>query len=281
MTLAHVVPQSVTIAGSAGTLIGITWRPATPLASPAAVLCVPPFGEELNKCRRMLALACRSVAQRGLTALLLDLYGTGDSAGDFGEARWEIWLDDLERGFDFLRRQGARRIHLLAVRAGALLASEFVARCPSDLASLVFWQPVTAGSQHVTQLLRMRIAANLGEGRDGTVTVDALRAEFKTHGTIEIGGYSISAALYERLNSAALERAELPDHLTVQWFEVVQAPSQSLSPASARLLERWAARGVRARTSALAGDPFWSTAEITTVPALVDATAIAVTQAIA
>ena len=72
------------------------------LHSPAAahrpqyrVLVVPPFAEELNKCRRMLALTTRQLSMQGCDVLWPDLYGTGDSAGEFGDAVWADWVADL------------------------------------------------------------------------------------------------------------------------------------------------------------------------------------------
>ena len=47
----------------------------------AGVLIVAPMGEEMNKCRRMMALAARALQAAGLGALYIDCYGTGDSAG--------------------------------------------------------------------------------------------------------------------------------------------------------------------------------------------------------
>ena len=49
------------------------------------VLCVPPFNEEMNRCRSMITLQARALALLGIGTLLLDLHGTGDSAG--GELR--------------------------------------------------------------------------------------------------------------------------------------------------------------------------------------------------
>ena len=53
-----------------------------------AALYVPPFGEEMNKSRRMAALQARALAAAGFGVLQLDLYGCGDSSGEFAEARW-------------------------------------------------------------------------------------------------------------------------------------------------------------------------------------------------
>ena len=96
----------------------------------AAVLIVPPIGEEMNKCRRMLALAARACQAAGITALMIDLHGTGDSAGDFRDGSVSQWRDDLDTSMIHLQRGGARTLHFLAVRSGALLVD--VARLPDS-----------------------------------------------------------------------------------------------------------------------------------------------------
>ncbi len=239
-------------------------------------MCVPPFAEELNKCRRMLALAAHSVAAIGAPALLLDLYGTGDSAGAFGAARWETWLEDLARGLDWLKGRGARRITLLAVRAGSLLAAQIAARRPGEVRAIIFWQPVFAGSQHLTQLLRTKVAANLGEPRDSALTVDALRGAIAAGSGIEVAGYQLSAELATSLNAARLEEVTLPQGLQIDLFEIVASSGLQASPAAAKILNRWTGAGLAVRSAVIVGDPFWSTAEIATVPSLIEATTAAV-----
>jgi len=53
-----------------------------------AVLYLHPFAEEMNKSRRMAALQSRMLAARGIAVLQIDLFGCGDSSGDFGDASW-------------------------------------------------------------------------------------------------------------------------------------------------------------------------------------------------
>ena len=64
-------------------------------ASRGAVVHVPAFAEEMNKSRRMASLQARALAAQGWHVLQLDLLGTGDSEGDFGDATWADWMDDV------------------------------------------------------------------------------------------------------------------------------------------------------------------------------------------
>jgi alpha/beta superfamily hydrolase len=66
---------------------------------------VHPFVEEMNKSRRMAALQSRSLAARGYSVLQIDLFGCGDSSGDFADASWEIWVQDVVLGAQWLSQR--------------------------------------------------------------------------------------------------------------------------------------------------------------------------------
>src|SRR5882672_8203208 len=71
-------------------------EPARPTHSPrGAVLYVHPFAEEMNKSRRMAALQSRALSAAGFAVLQLDLFGCGDSSGEFGDATWDDWVADI------------------------------------------------------------------------------------------------------------------------------------------------------------------------------------------
>ncbi len=74
-----------------------------------AVVYVHPFAEEMNKSRRMAALQSRALAAAGFAVLQIDLLGCGDSSGDFGDASWDEWIDDVLLAVRWLRGQHAMR----------------------------------------------------------------------------------------------------------------------------------------------------------------------------
>jgi len=78
------VRQPLFLPGRRGPLFALWFDPDA--AGDQAILVVPPFAEELNKSRRMLALQGKSLARAGRGLLAVDLHGTGDSAGEFIEA---------------------------------------------------------------------------------------------------------------------------------------------------------------------------------------------------
>src|SRR5437763_1590993 len=87
-----------------------------------AGLDVHPFAEEMNRSRRMAALQARALSALGYGVLQIDLYGCGDSSGDFGDAHWDLWKQDLAAGAAWLRQRLDQPITLWGLRLGALLA---------------------------------------------------------------------------------------------------------------------------------------------------------------
>jgi exosortase A-associated hydrolase 2 len=130
-----------------------------------AAVYVHPFAEEMNKSRRMAALQARALAKAGISVLQIDLLGCGDSAGDFGDATWSMWIDDVVEAVRWLHRRTGFIPLLWGLRSGCLLAHAALAKLPAA-PDLVFWQPVISGKQHLQQFLRLRIAGEL-IGRPG------------------------------------------------------------------------------------------------------------------
>jgi exosortase A-associated hydrolase 2 len=236
-----------------------------------AVLYVHPFGEEMNKTRRMAALQARALAALGYGVLQVDLHGCGDSSGDFAEARWDQWLRDVALGADWLQRELGRPVSLWGLRLGALLALEHAHHAAAGAVErVVLWQPVSAGAQYLTQFLRLRVASDMmGDKKSGGT--DALRAALRAGDALEIGGYELAPELADAIearSAAALAVTGCPVH----WIEVVASPERPLSPASARVTEGWRAAGAEVHTQTVVGQSFWATQEITECTALIDAT---------
>jgi len=241
-----------------------------------AVLYVPPFAEELNRTRRMAALGARRLAAHGHGVLQIDLYGTGDSAGDFADARWDLWKQDLDSGAAWLHARLDGPLTLWGLRLGALLALDHARTTSIPLAPMLLWQPVAAGATYLTQFLRLRTAnAMLGEDAAAQSGTKALRAALQAGETLEIAGYDLTPELAQ-----AIDALPAPDVLTppvpVHWFEVLGAPGQMPAPAAARVRTAWEARGTPLHLHTVTGSPFWATTAVSTCPALLDATVRAI-----
>jgi exosortase A-associated hydrolase 2 len=237
-----------------------------------AVLYVPPFAEELNRTRRMAALGARRLAAHGYGVLQIDLLGTGDSAGDFLDARWDLWKQDLDLGAAWLRARLDAPLTLWGLRLGALLALDFARTAAMPLAPMLLWQPVTSGSTYLTQFLRLRTAnAMLGDDAAAQTGTKALRAALAAGQTLEIAGYDLTPPLARAIDTLPAPDAMAPP-VAAHWFDVLGAPGQAPGPAAARVKAAWEAQGTPLHVHTVTGSPFWATPAVSTCPALLDAT---------
>ena len=253
---------------SAGNRFGLLHTPDREAVG--AVLYVHPLAEEMNRSRRMAALQARALAAAGWVVLQVDLFGCGDSDGDFGDADWQRWLADVDEARDWLRSEARQEPVLWGLRAGCLLAAAAASRAGGRV-ELVLWQPVVSGRQHLTQWLRLNVAGRLLDAsatdRSGT---RELQARFARGESVEIAGYRMAAAL-----AAGLENADLappPTPARIAWLEVASGEDASLAPASSARIDAWRAQGHDASGRAVKGLPFWQTQEIAEVDALIAAT---------
>jgi exosortase A-associated hydrolase 2 len=237
-----------------------------------ALLYVAPFGDEMNRTRNLAARQARALAMLGIGVLQIDVYGCGDSAGEFGDARWPIWQDDLALGHAWLLDKLGCPVGLWGLRLGALLALDYAFRAALPVERLLLWQPVVRGSAYLTQLLRLRLAGALLDGETaGRTGTTQLRAALLGGEPTEIGGYLVAPEL-----GAAIDRADAsavpPVKIPVDWFDVLPAPGGPPGAAAVKQVTDWRIQGVTVRLHAVHGQPFWATQEITDCPALVDAT---------
>lgn len=233
-----------------------------------AVLYVHPFGDEMNKSRRMAALQARAFARSGWDVLQIDLYGCGDSCGEFRDATWETWIGDVRTAWEWMERRTQAPVWLWGLRTGCLLAVA-AARARAAPAQLLFWQPVLSGQRYLQQFLRTRLAGEAIEGQARRDTA-ALREALARDGVLEVSGYALSVDLAQGMNTAWLEMP--PRGSEVRWIEVLPHAGQPLSEAAQRQAALWNGDGCRTSTTTTVGPPFWQTQEISECPALIAST---------
>ncbi len=219
----------------------------------------------------MAALQSRRLAAAGHAVLQVDLFGCGDSSGDFADARWEIWKQDLQIALSWLKSRLDGSLGLWGLRLGATLAAD-VARDPTlGIEQLLLWQPVSNGEQFLTQFLRLRLAAEMLADGTAQSGVRELRETLRHGVPLEIAGYDLHPRLAAEID--ALSLADLvPTVKRVHCLEVTVTAEPRLSPASQRAMEAWRLNGLDVRAAAVRGEPFWSTIEVTECEALLAAT---------
>lgn len=236
-----------------------------------AILYVHPFAEEMNKSRRMAAMQARRLAESGYAVLQVDLLGCGDSSGDFGDASWSAWKEDILSGYRWLRQQTAAPLTLWGLRAGCLLAAEAAVDIPES-PNFIFWQPVISGKQHWQQFMRLKMAGELASGQAKGVS-EQLRTQIAACQSVEIAGYIVSPSIADGLEQAELFAPSTNGQVT--WLEVSLRDEATLSPASQKRSEQWRAAGFTVEAKVVRGPAFWQSTEIEDAPGLMAETLLA------
>jgi exosortase A-associated hydrolase 2 len=230
------------------------------------ILYLHPFAEEMNKSRRMAALQTRAFARDGYLVLQIDLTGCGDSAGDFGEANWDAWKDDVRLGHAWLSER-AHPVTFWGLRLGAGLAAEMARELPG-IDHLILWQPVGSGELFLNQFLRIKLAGEMLSVGQAQSNTKLLRNRLEAGESVEVGGYRLSPIMARDL--VAWKLAEHTPNRPIHWLEV--NAGGEIPPASQRIIDHWSQNGASITAQALVGEPFWLTQEIAECPALLDAT---------
>ena len=248
------------------------------------IVYVHPLAEEMHKSRRMAALQARQLAAAGFSVLQIDLLGCGDSSGDFGDASWQAWLDDVIRASDWLRAvdaaHAAAPLWLWGLRAGCLLAAEAVAEI-EEPANLCLWQAPAAGKTLLQQFLRLKLAAEMQGGGSNKGLMEQMRQQLAAGESVEIAGYALAPALAQGLEAARLRPPAAPHAGRLEWLDIDSREDASLSPMAAQVLSEWTAAGWTVRSQVLRGPAFWQTTEIEDAPALLAATLAAMADEVA
>lgn len=244
-----------------GRLFAVHHRPIDSAAVRGHILCVPPFNEEMNRCRSMVALQAQAFARLGVGTLMLDFLGTGDSAGNYVDARWNIWLENIRAGVNWLNKQPGGFRGFLGVRLGAILAAEVRHGLNSVDAALMLWQPVVDGKQHFTQFLRMRIAAQMERPHLPKETTNSMREQLAAGKSLEVSGYEIHPEFATALDVARLEPFVPKNKSSVLWLEQAAADATQAVPVSQKVIEAWRASGANIDVQFFEGPNFWQVAE--------------------
>lgn len=250
-------PISFFLSGAAGNLFAMYYPPEETAVDCGDVLYVHPFAGEMFASRNLIAALARELAGAGLGVLMVDLYGCGDSSGDFSDARWEIWRDDLAAAVQWLQAQGRDRLSLWGLRLGALLAMDFAARSRGDYEKIVLWQPVVTGRNMLTQFFRMNLDEADRGLLTGQLTDSEARKSFPDGQNVEVAGYEVPSELIRSIDK--LEIAPLGKNVSgpIHWMEFGERLENPIHPDSLRVLEEWKRNGIRVTAHKSVGLPFW------------------------
>lgn len=166
-----------------------TYHPPVQGGSETLTVICPPLFSDYMRTQLALREIAVSLAEKGQHVLRFDFRGTGDSFGDLAEVAVSDWVEDIAHAVREGREiSGSSRVHLLGVRASALLACA-AARNSADIQRLVLWDPVPDGAGYL-QLLRCKQMMLLQRN-------DYLSRTERREAAQEYAGYSVSPRTLE------------------------------------------------------------------------------------
>lgn len=241
-----------------------------------AVLFVPPFAEEMNKSRKMMSQMLTLAAANGFAGYLFDLYGTGDSSGDFVEATWVTWKQNLQLMIDRIcALSHIESLHIISLRTGALLLNDTLNSPNTDLhnnkiMSVHYWNPVFNATQFVNQFLRLRLAASMVRDTGDKLTVKDLRSQLELEQQLEVAGYMLSHSLIVEMESAQIALPEALNSIELFYYELNSM--SAITPGLQKKISEVRVEQSNISTHGIEGAQFWSTQEISLCQALLDLT---------
>ncbi len=228
----------------------------------SGVVLIPPFAEEMNQSRRMLTLLAEALAASGYHVILPDFYGTGESEGEFAEASWSGWLEQLECCITSMQNDyGVNRYVLLGMRTGALLVADYLQKSRSKPEKLVLWQPVVDGALYLKQFLRLRLAADMLADSQGENS-HALMQLLAAGEVVEVAGYALTSAVTDGLSSSSLKNIDPKSLPATYWIDLVASEGQLPPLPHRNLAEIWHEANVTIQYQTTIGAPFWNSVDI-------------------
>ena len=180
-------------------LFTVLYNPIEKDVSHCIIIC-PPFGHEYVRSHRNLQQLAIALSLVGFHVVRFDYFATGNSSGDTGEETAERWIKDIELVIkNTLATRAHKKISLLGVRMGATLA--MMAESPMDIDSMVLWDPVGSGLQHLASLDRM----HLNKWRQRELDISGWKIS-KQRSDQQLG-YSIPSAKRESFESISQKAA--------------------------------------------------------------------------
>jgi exosortase A-associated hydrolase 2 len=237
----------------------------------AHIVYIPPFGEEMNRCRSLVSIQARSFATAGYACTLIDFYGTGDSQGELRDSSLKIWYDNIRHTIDTLKREVDVPVILWGLRLGGLLALDYAAQSPLPIQHIILWQPVNASKVYVTQMLRQRVASLMVRDLPAETTKE-IRQRLEEGEEVEIAGYLVGGSLIRDIE--AIDTASMSDLCSgkIFWLEHVVEAGKEIGVASRRAVDLLSQSGASVDIQTFSDPPIWLIHERDFAPELLAAT---------
>ena len=109
-----------------------------------------PYGWEALRAHRTLRALALRLSDAGFDVLRFDYSCTGDSLGNREDASWDDWMEDADYALDELQSvAGLRKVSLVGLRMGALVAAALAEERADAVDRRVLWAPPATGADVV------------------------------------------------------------------------------------------------------------------------------------
>lgn len=167
------------------------------------IIICPPLGHEYERCHRAIKQLASALCKIGFDVLRFDYFGTGDSAGDYEQADFDVWKKDAHKAITFLKnRTGADKVAILGLRLGATIAHQ-VACERNDIAASVLWSPCLVGKDVLVDW------DELQKSHQQTLGYDSSNNQIT-----EVLGFGLSEVLRSQLEAMTITHQDLINDLS-------------------------------------------------------------------
>lgn len=139
--------------GSAGReMVGVLTSAGGHRAGPRTVVLCRPFGQEAVRTAPMYRVLASRLAREGISSLVFDFHGTGDSPGAEDQQSLESWTADLEAADKVVRSRCPGTVDWFAMGLSAHVALRAAGRTAHPPRKLILWEPVVNGADYAEAL---------------------------------------------------------------------------------------------------------------------------------
>lgn len=237
----------------------------------AHIVFLPPFGEEMNRCRSLVAAQARSFASAGYCCTLIDFFGTGDSEGQLRDASLSVWESNVSTVIQAVQREHPAPIIFWGLRLGGLLALHFSMLPGCQPRDIILWQPVNSAPLYVTQVLRQRVASLMVRDLPPETTKE-IRQRLADGEDVEVSGYTLSGALVGQIEAIDVSAMSSLCAGTIYWLEHVAEAGKEIGLASRKVVDQLSQQGNRIDVRTFSDPPIWQIHERDFAPQLLAST---------
>jgi exosortase A-associated hydrolase 2 len=233
----------------------------------AHIVFIPPFGEEMNRCRSLVATQARNFARAGYSCTLVDFYGTGDSQGELRDASLTLWESNVRAVVEELQTEFPAPVVLWGLRLGGLLALNFCVNPHLRPRDIILWQPVNSGTAYITQVLRQRVASLMLRDLPPETTKE-IRQRLASGEDVEISGYTLRETLVGEIESIDVSHMSGLCTGTIYWLEHVAEAGKEIGLAARKLVDQLSLQDNKVELRTFSDPPIWQIHERDFAPQL-------------